>query len=460
MNFDSRPLSEKSKSSAITKFLPSGYGLKFFTIALLSLVLLFPASLIKGLVQERNFFKKEAERDVATIMGGHPKIQGLILTLPYKILPSENNRDPGEGRIQVLPTSLNIKGNLKSDHRHKGIYSIPVYSGDFEFAGEFSQPDWSSIDVSPDQVIWSKAIISLCINEVRGITESPKLLINGVPHIFSPPSIDMMGLSEAGNSMSAINRDDFFKNGLSVSATVKIHGSEGIYFTPVAGDSKIEISSDWDSPSFVGDFAATHTIKEGEGFNAVWSVSRFNTTFPLVRVSNSDLNSRINPDKSKFGVEFHESVDRYVLTERASKYALLFIVMTFSAFFLFEVVSKQRLHMIQYLFAGLAICLFYLLLLSISEHVAFQFAYICAALFTAICVTLYSSAIFKSTSRGILMGSFLGILYGYLWILLQAENFSLLFGSVGLFTILCTLMYLTRNVNWFQHSENPDLAKG
>ena len=230
---------------------------------------------------------------------------------------------------------------------------------------------------------------------------------------------------------------------------MNLNGSGQISFLPLGKSTSVKLSSTWKSPSFNGPFLPDEREVNEQGFNATWKILNLNRSYPQQWAGKNEKVAA-----SAFGVKLFHPIDEYQQTMRSVKYAVLFITLTLVAFFLTEVINRVRVHPIQYLLIGSAICLFYLLLLSISEHSSFGLAYLVSSAASTGLVTLYSRSVLKSMPVSMTICGLMSFLYGFLYITLRLEDYALLIGSTGMFAVLAMVMYLTRKVDWYGVSEN------
>jgi inner membrane protein len=226
---------------------------------------------------------------------------------------------------------------------------------------------------------------------------------------------------------------------------LNLNGSQSLNFIPLGKETNINLASKWANPSFDGAFLPDQRQVSKDGFTAQWKILSLNRNYPQ---SFSESDSYSIKD-SAFGVKFLVPIDQYQKITRSVKYAIMFIALTFLTFFFVEIFNKKRIHPIQYLLVGFALLVFYTLLLSISEHTNFNFAYILSSIATIILITLYSKAIFKNNFLSLLLGCILIILYGFMYVVLQLQDYALLMGSIGLFIVLAAVMYASRKIDWY-----------
>ena len=284
---------------------------------------------------------------------------------------------------------------------------------------------------------------------MRGIKDRIDAAFNGTS-LSMEPGVETAQVIKAG--VSADIRLDGTQKSYPFHFTFNLNGSRQIQFAPVGKVTTVTAHSTWKDPSFGGAFLPVEREVNEQGFTAKWKVLHLNRNYPQHwKGGGHDLSS------STFGVKLFNPVDIYQKTTRTAKYALMFIVFTFLAFLISEVMNRLRVHPVQYLLIGLAIIIFYTLLLSISEHINFAVAYLISSGAVVSLISGYAKAILKNRVVTLMVGGILVILYAYLYILLQLEDYALLMGSIGLFVVLSVIMYLTRKIDWYASS--PEITK-
>ena len=423
---------------------------KLFTIGILVLLLLIPKVMILDLIQERSMNANAAIREVTAKWSGEQVISGPILSVPYKKQVYHKEKEKfieHKETITFLPNELYIKGNITPEKLYRSIYDVVVYHSELSISGSFLKPDLKPLNIDPANVMWEKAEIKLSISDLRGINKEVKMKWSGKELTFSPG----LSSSQHGESGISVALDSLSENkSHKFSFILDLKGSKSLMFTPVGEKTEVEITSPWNDPGFTGNFLPKERQIDADGFKAQWSVLHFNRNFPQQWINNESLSDSQIPHDSDFGVQLVSMANHYQKNTRSAKYAILIIVITFIFFFMFEVFSKQRIHPVQYIMVGSAITLFYLLLLSITEHLGFNSAYLIAALAVLALVGLYSHTFMPKLKNSIGVVSSLAACFGFIFILLQLESFALLAGSVGLFILLAILMYATRKVNWYK----------
>jgi inner membrane protein len=416
--------------------------LKLFTVGFLILLLLIPAQMIKGLVREREGRRAEAVREISSIWAGRQTVSGPVLSVPVRRTVREANGRTYQTTTNAvfLPDALTVDGNVSTESRYRGIYKITVYNSELTLSGSFPATDFGGWGVADGDILWDAASVSLGISDLRGVKEDLSITWNGAPKPLDP------GIEGAAVLGSGVEARVPLAQGkpAAFSLRLALKGSEALYFLPLGKTTAVKLHSPWPDPSFKGAFLPESRKISGAGFDAEWKVLHLNRPFPQRWLDTVPSLSEWN-----FGVELLSPVDQYDLTERSIKYAVLFIFLTFLVFFFIEFLKDKRLHPIQYLLVGAAITIFYLLLLSLSEHMAFWLAYVVASVAVVALIGGYTKGVFDQKRLTALVTATLVLLYGFLYTLLQLEDYALLIGSVGLFATLAVVMYLTRKINWY-----------
>jgi len=433
---------------------------KVVTIFLLTLVLQVPILMIDDTIGERHQRNNEAEMEISAKWGREQTVVGPILTIPYERDIKQMVRKDGveEEKVVSVQTEYahflaeDLQIQAKTDHskRHRGIFEVPVYRLDLALSGSFARPDFTEFDNKPDRILWEKATLSLLIADARTITSHAVLSWNGEEIDFRPgtgnPDIPGNGIHLSLKGILSQGDTFPFKSRLS------LQGSRSLHFAPVAGATTVTVEANWPDPSFQGNWLPSEQTVSDHGFTACWQVASLGRNFPQRWTSRGEVFGNIQ--ESLFGVDFISPVDTYRMAERSVKYQFLFLVLTFVTLWLFEVLGGVGLHPLHYLLVGAGMCLFYLLLLSLSEHLHFLAAYLVAALAIVLLLSGYCAAILGSAGRAAVVGVFITLLYSYLYTLLVNQDYALLAGSTGLFLLLATVMYLTRKIDW-RHVSTP-----
>lgn len=432
---------------------------KLAWVAFLVLVLLVPIGMVHSVLRERMSRRDAAVAEMTSSWAGEQTIVGPVLVIPYRYKVKTWKEETVNGRPErleveetvvadafFLPDSVEIQGDAEPSILHRGIYDAVVYNAVLDLSGTFSPPDFAELDIAPEDVQWDKASVTLAIQDLRGAGEMLTMSFGDATCEFKP------GCRLKGYSSGVTARvPNIPSDGLSdFQMQLKLKGSRGIYFTPIGKHNRVEFSSPWHAPSFQGAYLPAQRSVTNEGFEALWEVSWYGRGYPqqaAERGSDCSLNANVLA-LSRFGVNFIIPLDSYRMVERSIKYGALFIVLIFTAFFIFEVSSELRIHTIQYTLIGAALCLFFLAVLSVSEFLRFLYAYWAGAFASSVLVVLYSLSVLKSGIRTAIVGGLLLVTYTYLYVILQLQDYSLLFGTAGLFVVLAVVMYVTRKTDW------------
>jgi len=382
----------------------------------LVLALLVPISMISSLVDERKARQGNVYSHMSTLWGGdNTAVGGLFLS---------------RGSDIVVPDMTEINAVVDVEVRQKGIFKIPFFSAKMVIKGIFENTARLAGKNKINLLVFNNNAIEVKYVKVNGKDIPAYLYANN--KIVN------------ANVLSAYNHAEHHGNGgrIEVVTAISIKGIDKLMFQQISKKTGISVTSNWTDPNFTGSLLpAARTIDE-KGFRATWEMSE--------QMSQSGKSLQVLGEENLFGLSLFMPVNIYSLTDRSIKYAILFIGLTFMAYFLFEVFGKLKIHPFQYLLVGFALTIFYLLLLSLSEFLSFALSYFIASSAVIVLITLYSRNMLRARARSIIMGIMLTMLYLFLYILLQLEQYSLLLGSSALFVLLASVMYLTRNINWYE----------
>ncbi len=435
---------EVQKIKTNTNFMPPLLA-KFITIVIIIGLLLLPNSAIRGLIQERESTKFAAISEITKTWGNSQMVGGPVLTIPFKEITADgvNKFKTTIKYAHFLPEKLNITGKLSPEKKYRGIYKVILYNSKLQITGNFKMPDLSKLNIANENYLFDKAFLSIGISDLVGIKESVYIDLNGQRTAMNPGIVTSDIFSEGISVPVDISKDIQF------STMINLNGSEEMNFLPYGKDTKVILNANWKDPSFIGAFSPDQKEIDSEKFTAQWNVSEFNRNFSQQGIGNF-INNKSDLTEKSFGVKLIETADEYQKTMRSSKYDYLFFILTFTAFFLIEILANIKIHPIQYVLVGIAICLFYLQLLSISEHLSFNWAYAIACSSVLGLVMFYTKYVFNSVRFSLSFTLALALLYGFFYTLLQAESYSLLLGSIGLLLILGLIMFITRKLDWYK----------
>ncbi|TNE60988.1 MAG: cell envelope integrity protein CreD [Bacteroidetes bacterium] len=434
-------------STEPTFFQRQSTTIKGILIFLLVLVLLIPAFMVEGVIQERESRQTEAVMEVSSKWGHSQTLIGPVLAVPYELVHHDDEGKELRRETQFayfLPESLNVASTVAPEKRHRGIFDVVLYSSVLRLDGTFAPLSTARVIPAEATVQWGKAVLVLGIPDLRGLRDQVRLNWAGST-LISDPGIPVPGIAESGIHVPLALDPESVAQEHTFQLDVSLKGSGSLFFTPVGKVTEVQMESSWPDPSFTGAFLPDDKTISTQGFNAAWKVLNLNRNFP--QQWNSDQKYQFG--ESTFGVSFLLPVDNYQKATRSVKYAILFIGLTFLCVFFIEMQHTTPVHPFQYALIGLALVIFYTLLVSISEHLPFNSAYFIAALMTIGMTGLYARSLFQSARMGVLVGGTLAALYGFLFVTLQQQDYALLIGSIGLFCILGIVMYFSRRINWY-----------
>lgn len=414
---------------------------RFIIVSILVLLLLIPAALIRSVIREREQTRNEVVSEVSSIWANEQMLTGPILTIPFVVTYEEQGYlRTAKKYAHFLPANLTIRGNVMPEIRYRGIYEVVVYTSELSISGSFDRPDFSSWKISEDQILYDEASLSLGIADMRGIKDEIVFQFSGRQFEANPglPTRDIM-YSGVSTTVGRPEHDT-----IPFSFDLSLNGSGKLNFVPLGRKTDAHISANWQNPSFNGSFLPDERRVGKDGFEARWQILELNRNYPQ-----KWINDEYNVMDSGFGVDFIFGVDHYQKAERSVKYAIMFLALTFLVIIFSELTHKKRVHPIQYLLIGIALCVFYTLLISLAEQIGFNWAYLVASAATTFLITTYIAGILKSRKLTLIVALSLIILYLFLFTLLQLQAYSLLMGSIGLFIVVGITMYLSRKINWY-----------
>lgn len=418
--------------------------LKGILIAFLVLVMLIPTAFIRALISERKQRQQEVIGEISDKWAKEQTIIGPIIVVPaYKYSTnSENKVTRMQHKLHFLPEQLSINGVIKPEVRHRSLYDVSVYRSELRLEGTINTQALAPLLNTVDSIDWANAYFVTGITDSRGLDDNPMLQLNGTEQKMDVSAYSAAYLKETISAPIALSPTS--KSSFAV--TLKIKGTGKLYFTPCGNTTTVNIKSSKGTPSYDGKYMPDRIQpKADSGFSASWKVLHVSRGYP--QYWTGDINQGF--EESSFGVRLIQQGDHYTKTERSVKYAILILSLTFLVFFFIEIIQKKRVHPLQYVLVGIALCVFYTLLLSISEYTGFNIAYIIAALATIILIGRYIYYTFKSMKVAGIFSAALTSLYAYIFFLIQLKDYSLLFGSIGLFVILAIIMHYSRNINWY-----------
>ncbi len=432
----------------IVERLRESTSFKVAVIGFLILVLLIPVAMTIGVIEDRIDVHETARVDMMRSWGEAQQVAGPVLVVPGTVRRTIDSESRVlDAQLVVVPRQLAYEAAVEPEIRKRGIHEFPVYRAGMRVSGVLRLPDAPDAGRGMETLDLSRAYVAFAISDARTLTTTPALTIGGQSIDFAaggrrisslPPQLvaPVGALLEGGT------------DSIEFSIDLDFNGTDSLAFVPLGDQTRATVSSAWPDPSFSGtQLPRTHEIS-GDGFTASWEVSEFARPAPSAWIDGTVDESLLTG--SAFGVDLYMGVGLYEQSLRAARYAVLFVGLTFVAWFLFETLGRLRLHPLQYLLVGFANVLFYLLLLSLAEHLGFGLAYILGAVASSSLIVGYSRAVLASKARALVMAALLFALYGYLYLVLSAESFAMLAGALGLWVILGSVMYLTRKIDWYR----------
>lgn len=417
--------------------------LKAFVVAAITMFMLIPSFMIQNLIRERQQRSIETIEKINDKWSNEQTFVGPILSIPVTIANLDNDKRIVKSyrTLHITPDDLLVNVELFPDAKRYGIYKAILYKSKIAVSGTFSKPE--NLAIENGIIHWDEAYISIGVSDLRGITSNATLNINNHERIFEVGSNSDHFLDKA----LSVEVEGLFDDAKSQKFNLKLdlNGSKSINFVPVGKTSVVNVSGEWASPGFIGNFSPESNISN-DSFSAHWSIMRFNRNIPEMWFDNN-INSFHD---SEFGVMLVKTVDHYQQNMRSAKYAFMFIALTFVVFFFVEIITGKKIHPVQYVLVAAALILFYSLLLSLSEQLGFGISYAVASVATIGMITAYAHSIFKNKTHTALLAIVLTGLYIFLYVVLQLEDVALMIGSIGLFLILGIIMYLSRKINWYK----------
>ena len=438
--------------------------IKLGAIALLILLLLIPLLMIDGIIDDRQQLRDGVLEDIARSSSYSQQLSGPVMVVPYRKVvrtwktnekTNQRYEELGEerGRLYFLPERFELDGQVQTELRARGIYQARLFHADNRINGHFSLPAQLGIKEDFADYQFDAPFLAVGISDIRGIENALKLELDGQRLDFVPGT--QVGWLGEGVRVTLPTLDTRNATELTFGFDLRLQGTGSLQVLPVGKASRVSLAANWPHPSFIGNFLPAKREINDQGFNADWQTTFFSTNLQEAMnrcVLGNDCEAF---NGRSFGVSFIDPVDQYLKSDRAIKYALLFIVLTFAGFFLFEVLKSLAVHPVQYALVGVALAFFYLLLLSLSEHIGFALAYLLSASGCVLLIGFYVCHVLHSVRHGLSFSAGLAALYGLLYGLLSAEDYALLMGSLLLFGLLGVFMVLTRKLDWYGIGQKP-----
>ncbi|HET8837951.1 MAG TPA: cell envelope integrity protein CreD [Flavobacteriaceae bacterium] len=438
------------RPSKFGTWLRNSISARLLVVGFLLLILLIPLESVKSLIRERAMRQEKVTEEINQKWGKETIISGLILKIPYNTYKEIRIYDENEKKYLIkkevnvknayfFPENLKITSNVETKPLNRSIYESVVFTSNVHVEGNFPEFDSIKLKVSAKDMLWDKARVLLKTSNIKGIRNLMQVEI-GQKKLEMEPGTDYKNTLQ---SEPIQKFGEKYKNPLAFSFDVKMNGSKSLMFVPLGKETSVEMNSNWHSPSFDGNFLPKSRKISADGFQASWEVFQLNRSFAQSYFGEL-------PDLTEYalGTNFIVPVDEYQKTARTAKYGFMVIGLTLLVFLLIQLVSKIYIHPFQYAMIGLALVMFYTLLLSISEHSTFLSAYLIAAISVLTLIGLYSGTILKRKKFPLLICGSLATLYTFIYVIIQLEDYALLVGSIGLFLILAVIMFVSRKIDW------------
>lgn len=402
---------------------------KLMGIVILSLILLIPTAFLKDQIRSREELSEKTVDEISSAWGSRQVIRGPFFV---KELPKDKNNNSSFG--YMLPQEFSSKAEFENSKLKRGIFNIPVYRSRIDISGYFIIKDKSKILNN------GSATISMVINDLKGLEEIKSFKLGGYDCEITNNNIGFSLNSE----LNAYVPEEIIMSADTLRYDIQLilKGAASMDIVPIGDRSRIEMHSDYPTPSFKGAFSPIRREVGKEGFSSEWRINALNKNYGGYFEPIYSLDDII--DQSSVGVEMYEPVSLYQKIERSVKYALLIILLTMTAIFLIEVATGKTVNFLQYILTGADLVIFYTLLLSLSEHIGFGAAFLIAMIMTIGLMIMYMKSVMGTWYRSFSIGGLSALLYLYIYVLLQMGDFAFLAGSLGLFVFLALVMFFSQ----------------
>ncbi len=448
---------QSNQNKGFGNWLSDSVTAKLIFIGFLLIFLLIPQVWVSGLIGERQQMQQETISEITRNWGTGQEFSGPVLVVPYTYYEKQKVGDKEtvnevSTNLYLLPEVLEITGDIHPEIRYRSIYEAVVYHSNLKVKGRFGEIELRKSGIIPENLQWERARVILGISDLKGLRNTPELILDSEKY---PLEIDAYNTSLFTNNLMAIPDFSKLTSGKhEFSFELDMRGSDVMRIKPLGKTNKVTLRGDWSDPKFEGDQLPEKREVTTDRFEASWSVPYFDRHIPQQWLAtNTRLRSSIEQDLNQnepgfLGVKFLLPVDNYQKTTRTVKYALLVISLTFVSLFFTEILTRRRIHPIQYMLIGAAMTIYYTLLLSLSEYLGFSAAYGIASVSTILLIAAFVKTILKSLRTAALFSAILSAFYLFIFVIMQLQTLSLLIGSIGLFVIIALLMYFSGKVNW------------
>ncbi len=454
-----------TENNGIKNLVGASILFKLGLIGFLTLLLLIPSFMVQDLITERKNRQQEVIREISDKWSGSQLVQGPILVLPYKTTVMEKDSDTQKNssqeiltNIYILPENLNISSKANPELLHRGIFDAVVYTSQIKVSGTFSQLELKKSGIDPAMIQWEQAKVDIGLSDLKGLKNNPVIRLGNQNYEVEP---DFTSLKLFSNNLVILPNLSLEKStALNFSFDLDLRGSERLSFLHLGKNTTVKIEGEWNDPSFTGRYLPDERSLSGKAFSATWKMPYYNRPYPqqwieentILNTTDTQVQGSNNSDsRAVFGVDFLLPVDQYQKTIRTAKYAFLVILLSFLSLFFTELLIKQRVHFLQYILIGAAMTIYYILLLSLSEQLGFNLAYVIASAATASLIGTFIWSLLKNRKVALVFTSILTMFYSFIFVILQLQDLALLVGSIGLFLIVALLMYLSQKITIEKH---------
>ncbi len=439
----------KTEPTKLSQF-KNTLGFKMFIIFFIGLMLLIPTGLVQGVISDRIRYQETAKDSIIDPIGGEFSFYGTMIAIPYSYYKSEKTL--AHDYILITPKDYSFTGDIKTKMLSRGIFKIPAFDSIIDINLEFA-PYKVDPNLQYHNIKWGNALFILATKNRQNFKELPSILINGQT-LQLHETAEFVSKEIFANSFSYSLSEKLVRSGFKSEVQMNIQGGNALNLLPVGEKNNITLKGNWEDVGFSGNWLPTHREITKEGFSATWEIAGFNTPLYGVNYLDEIQNMHDYNPRNKNDNAWNKTIstsllllnDNYARSSRSVKYAMLFIFIPFFALFLCELLTRKNIHVIQYVLIGLANILFYLLLLSISEHIGFNASYIISAIIVTVTTALYVWGITKSHLLGGILAGVEAIIYGFLFGIMQLTDYALIVGTFGLFLAIVIAMYFTRNI--------------
>jgi inner membrane protein len=445
------------QQNRFVQWLKTSITARMIMIITIILILLIPLTYIKDLIREREFRQNDVVNEINQKWGEEVLLYGPILKVPYKTYKEKSvfnqntkqyttEKETIQNYVYCFPKTLDIKADVSSKKKKRNNFESVVYKSMIDINGNFEKPNFSSKSIDDKDIIWNKSSIIFKTTNLKGIKNEIVLELDKNKYSFQTNynSNSNSNLDELESDFLKPENVDFTKS-QKFSIHMAYNGSKSMRFIPIGKTTTTQMTSNWKNPSFTGNYLPQNEDEKvtENGFKANWKILDINRPF-----SQQFFNQLPNLNEYSFGTNFIVPIDEYQKSNRSAKYGFMVIGLTFLIFFLIQTMSKINIHPFQYVMIGIALVMFYTLLISISEHSSFLKAYLISGSAVITLITLYSKSILNNIKFVLLIFACLSALYGFIFVIIQLESFALLVGSIGLFLILALVMFVSRKIDW------------